>query len=51
MAALTKEYTDIKAVRHNVEHLLVPTNDKRHKEQLLDELLHALMKPKKHHPA
>lgn len=51
MTTLTKEYTDLKDVRHNVEHLLAPTNDKRHREQLLDELFHALMKPKKHHPA
>ena len=26
MATLTKEYTDIKDIRHNVEHLVVPTN-------------------------
>lgn len=50
MATLTKEYTDIKDIRHNVEHLLVPTNDKRRREQILDELLHALIKPKKHNP-
>lgn len=47
MATLAKEYTDIKDIRHNVEHLVVPTNDKRHIDQLLDELFHALIKPKK----
>nr|WP_302020174.1 hypothetical protein [uncultured Acetatifactor sp.] len=45
MATLTKEYTDIKDIRHNVEHLVMPTNDKRHRDQLLDELFHALIKP------
>ena len=51
MATLTKEYTDIKDIRHNVEHLVVPANDKRHRDQLLDELFHALIKPKKHNRA
>lgn len=51
MTALIKEYTDIKDIRHKVEHHLAPGNDKRSREQLLDDLIHALEKPKKHHPA
>lgn len=45
MATLTKEYTDIKDIRHNVEHLVMPDDDKRHRDQLLDELFHVLIKP------
>ena len=51
MATLTKEYTDIKDIRHNVEHLVMPDDDKRHRDQLLDELFHALIKPKEHNQA
>lgn len=44
---LTTEYTDIKDVKHNVEHLTVPADDKNNREQIVEELLNALTKPGK----
>ena len=42
MANLTKEYTDIKDIKHNVEHLLVTADDNNSKEHILAELLSTL---------
>lgn len=47
MMNLTTEYTDIKDVKHNVQHLTVPTDDKNNREQIVEELLNALTKPGK----
>ncbi len=48
MAALITEYTDTKDVTHKVEHIVVSTDDKNGREQLLEELFRALAKPRKH---
>lgn len=48
MAALKKEYIDIKDVKHRVEHLTFPEKDNGSKEQIIEELLHALTKPSRH---
>lgn len=47
MMNLMTEYTDIKDVKHNVQHLTVPTDDKNNREQIVEELLNALTKPGK----
>lgn len=44
MAALRNEYTDIKNVKHNVEHLTLPAEDNTTRERIIGELLHALTK-------
>lgn len=42
MATLPEEYTDVKNIRHRVEHLtLQPENDDQ-KERIVEELVHAL---------
>lgn len=51
MSTLAKEYTDTREVKHKVEHLTISTNDKHNREQILEELFLALVKPKKHVPA
>lgn len=51
MSKLAKEYTDIKDIRHKVEHLVVSPDDKHSREQIVEELLCALTKQKKHIPA
>lgn len=51
MATLAKEYTDIKDIKHKVEHLFISDIDQNSKEQILEELLHVLVKPKRHIPA
>ena len=51
MATLAKEYTDTKDVKHKVEHLVISAIDQNSKEQILEELLRALVKPKRHIPA
>ncbi len=48
MANLAKEYTDQKNIRHNVEHLILSSDKKNSKEQIFEELLHALTGPRKH---
>lgn len=50
MANLTKEYTDIKDIKHNVEHLILSPDAKDSKEQLIEELFHVLTGPRKHLP-
>lgn len=51
MDTLTKEYTDTKDVKHKVEHVMIPVDEKYSREQILEELFNALAKPRKHIPA
>lgn len=46
MADLTKEYTDTKDRKHKVEHLILSDNNNS-REQILEELFHALTRPRK----
>ena len=39
MADLKREYTDIKNVKHNVEHIVL-SNDKNSKEQMIEEIFY-----------
>ena len=48
MADLAKEYTDTKDVKHKVEHFVLSADNKNSREQILEELFHALAKPRKH---
>lgn len=47
MAKLTTEYTDIKDIRHQVEHIVPPNDDESKKERITEELCSILSKPKK----
>jgi len=47
MADLKREYTDIKNVKHNVEHIVL-SNDKNSKEQMIEEIFYVLAKTNKH---
>lgn len=38
MAFLAKEYTDVKGMKHKVEHIILPTADENSKEQIMEEL-------------
>lgn len=51
MDNLRTEYTDVRDVKHNVEHFTVPADDKNSKEQIVEELLNALTRTGKHTPA
>ena len=42
MAQLKTEYTDVKDVTHRVEHVLVTEDDKKSREQFIEELYSAL---------
>lgn len=42
MAKLLEEYTDIKSIRHRVEHMTLPSEDSAQREQLLEELTRVL---------
>lgn len=42
MADLRKEYTDLRGRTHKVEHFLVPAEDQAVRDQIVEELLHAL---------
>ena len=42
MARLRTEYTDVKDVKHRVEHVVVAEDDKKSREQLMEELFTAL---------
>ena len=44
MADLTKEYIDTKDIRHKVDHQVVSTDDRRSKEQIIEELFSVLTK-------
>jgi len=50
MAALTKEYTDLRNVKHEVKHLIRPTKEKEDTEQILQELSQVFSKNHKHAP-
>ena len=47
MAKLQTEYTDIKGVKHPVEHTTVGGEDKKDREQLLEELYNVLTRKNK----
>ena len=47
MANLKNEYTDIKNIRHKVQHFTVKTNDFIGREYLMKELFFALTKKNK----
>ena len=51
MAELRTEYRDLKEVMHRVEHLTLPTEDKAHRERIVEDLLHALTKSDRKIPA
>ena len=44
MADLKREYTDIKNIKHNVEHIVL-SNDKNNREQIVEEIFCILAKP------
>lgn len=48
MITLAKEYTDTKDIRHKVEHHVISSDNKNSREQILEELFKALIKPKRH---
>lgn len=47
MSKLITEYTDMKDVKHQVEHTTVAEDNQKNREQLLDELVNALDKKEK----
>ena len=47
MAKLLEEYTDIKSIRHRVEHITLPLEDQAHKEKMMEELTRVLAKAAK----
>lgn len=47
MADLKREYTDIKNVKHNVEHIVL-SHDKNNKKQMIEEIFYVLAKTNKH---
>ncbi|MGN1107196.1 MAG: hypothetical protein ACI4RH_11130 [Huintestinicola sp.] len=48
MIKLANEYVDIKNIKHNVEHIILPEKDNISKDRILEEILLALVrKPKK----
>ena len=51
MAHLKREYTDIKNIKHNVEHITLSTDDKNNKEQIIEELFYVLTKSDRRIPA
>ena len=51
MTNLKTEYTDVKENKHKVEHHVVSDKYGNSKEQVIDELLHALTRPGKRIPA
>ena len=44
MGKLLEEYTDVKSVRHRVEHITLPQEDQIHKEKMMEALTHVLAK-------
>jgi len=48
MDNLKKEYTDIKNIKHKVEHTIASGNDTGNRERVIEELLHALTRTFKH---
>lgn len=51
MINLKTEYTDIKDVKHHVEHFTVPADDKNSRERIVEDLLNALTRQGKPTPA
>lgn len=51
MVQLKTEYTDIKDVKHNVEHHTIPAVDQNSRERIFEELLNALTRRGKHSSA
>ena len=47
MTNLKQEYIDIKGVKHRVEHLTIPGQEKTSREQIVQELFTVLTKPGK----
>lgn len=47
MAKLKTEYTDVKDIKHHVEHTTVTEDDRKNREQILEELFIALTKKDK----
>lgn len=47
MAKLKTEYTDVKDVKHQVKHTTVSDEDRKNREQILEELFTALTKKDK----
>ena len=45
------EYTDVKDIKHKVEHLTAPDIDGHNEERIVEELLNALTRPNKRIPA
>ena len=45
MAQLKEEYTDVKRIRHPVEHQVIPHDDPADSEKILEELFAALKSP------
>ena len=44
VAKLLEEYTDVKSVRHRVEHITLHQEDQIHKENMMEALAHVLAK-------
>jgi len=51
MLKLKTEYTDVKDKKHKVEHLVVSDENKKERDQVVEELLLALTRPVKRIPA
>ena len=51
MLTLRTEYTDVKDVKHHVEHILAAGNERQSREQLIEELYTALTREYKKIPA
>lgn len=47
MSKLLEEYTDVKSIRHRVEHITLPMEDQAHKENMVEELTYILAKAAK----
>lgn len=47
MGQLVTEYTDIKEVKHRVEHQTISVGDKMQRERMVEELTYALTKSDK----
>jgi len=48
MDNLKKEYTDIKEIKHNVEHIIIVSDKENNsRERIIEDLFHALTRPSK----
>lgn len=48
MAILTTEYTDVKNIKHKVEHSTVSAKEGENRERIMEELFSVLTKTKRH---